>query len=156
MPSLSSKENWKNDTVDFLRNRSKIQSLAELTGVKHLQRTADEISRNSEAEAAHIRKVLWGSEEKPSEDDMGTTVLGDITHPPAIIMQQPQNNLWPIVAAGLAVMLPVAGLGAASLGALTMYALTKPQPSITTPGFEDESIRIGLGKWEDYQITPEK
>lgn len=159
MPSTDSTESWRSDTVDFLRNRNKIQTLAELTGVQHLRKMADELARNSEAEAAHVRKTVWGSEETTrSEDDMGTTILGDITHPPAVVVQQPQSNLWPIVAAGLAAMLPVAGLGAAGLGAAAMHLLSQPpaptQPGVVPmPGFEDESVRIGLGRLEDYTLT---
>lgn len=85
---------------------------------------------------------------------MGTTILGDITHPPTVVVQQPQNNLWPIVAAGLAAMLPVAGLGAAGLGAAAMHLFTQPQTTKQSE-FDDESVRIGLGRLEDYQITPE-
>ena len=160
MPSTNSTKSWKNDTVDFLKSRNKIQLLGELTGVKHLQRMADELAKNSEAEAAHVRKSVWGSSEQQSDDDMTTTILGDITHPPAVVVQQPQSNLWPIVAAGLAAMLPVAGLGAAGLGAAAMHFMTQPQAPVQQPGqpvdFLDESVRIGLGRWEDYQITPEK
>lgn len=156
MQSTDSTKSWKSDTVDFLKSRNKIQTLAELTGVQHLKKMADELAKNSEAEAAHVRKSVWGSSEQQSEDDMSTTILGDVTHPPAVVVQQPQSNLWPIVAAGLAAMLPVAGLGAAGLGAAAMHFMTRPQAPVQQPGqpgdYQDESVRIGLGRLEDYTI----
>ena len=157
---MTSTQNWKSDLQGFLKGRGKIQQLAELTGVEHLRATAAENRRNSEAEAAHARRVVWGSDESgggssssSAEDDMGTTILGDITQPPTVIVPAQQNNLWPMVALALAGMLPAAGLGAAGAGAAAAYLLSRPAavPEVRPdPDYEDSSVKIGLGRLEDY------
>lgn len=153
---MTSNLNWKGNLSDFLTRRGKIQTLAELTGVQHMQATAAENRRNSEAEAAHARKVVWGSDEPAggqNEDDMGTTILGDITQPPTVIVPQQQNSVWPMVALALAGMLPAAGLGAAGAGAAAAYLLSRPAavPEVRPdPDYEDSSVKIGLGRLEDY------
>jgi len=109
--------------------------------------TARETQKNQEAESAYVRKNLWGvGESKQEEDDMGTTILGDITHPAPIVItqpQQPQNSLLPIALAAMAAIGIPATLG---VGALAGYMLTK-QPAQT---FQDETVSIGLGKIEYY------
>lgn len=158
---MSSAANWTNSFQEFLTRRGKIQSLAELTAVQNLQETAAENRRNNEAEGASVRRALWGeqagSAEKTNGDsDVGTTVLGDITHPAPIIMHTPnppqQNPL--ITAAALALTL---GVGGAAGYMLTNKgpAVADPQPPAAQPGFNDSSVEIGLGRIEDYILKKE-
>lgn len=146
--------NWVNDFNNFYRGRGKIQQLAELAAVQALQAKAAENQRNSEAESAYVRRNVWGhvngsgSAGKDNDDDMATTILGDVT------VQQPQRpqppSLWPIAAMMLAGMVPVAGVG----GAAAAYLLTRdkqPPPATSDPPeFEDSSVSIGLGRIDDY------
>ena len=78
-------------------------------------------------------------------DDMGTTILGDINQPPAVVYPpapQPANQLATLL------------LGALMAGGsgLAGYLLAKPQPApVVAPdksGYEDESVSISLGKSE--------
>ena len=113
--------------------------------VQHLRAQAAESERNSEAESAHARRVVWGEEKGDSttgEEDVGTTILGDIQQSPPVIYP-PQNNLPIIAGLALATLLPLAAAG----GGLATYLLTKDAPK---QSFEDETVQIGLGKIEDY------
>lgn len=138
--------NWKSSLIDFYKTRAKIQSLVELTAVQDLQAKATENQRNSEAEAAHARRVAWGAKDEPVEDDMATTVLGDITtnHPAPIIMQAASSPLLPIA-------LSLLGFGAGAVVASYLIDNKAPAPvEQTIPEFDDETVSIGLGRIEDY------
>jgi hypothetical protein len=102
--------------------------------------------RNIEAESAAVRRKLWGEESKAAEsDDMGNTILGDITNPAPIVINQPQSNLLPIALAALAGLgIPTAMAG----GAAAMYLLNKP--AATQQTYQDETVSIGLGRIDDY------
>ena len=91
---------------------------------------------------------MWGSDEKAGDDDMGTTILGDITHPAPIIMPPtPQSNIGTIL--GLIGTIAAAGMG----GYMYASSGTEPQPvqQQQPPTFDDSTLQIGLGRLEDYQ-----
>ena len=94
-----------------------------------------------------MRKNVWGSDAKAGEDDMGTTILGDITHPAPIIMPPtPQSNIGTIL--GIIGTIAAAGMGG------YMFANSGTQPPAVEqqpPTFDDSTIQIGLGRLEDYQ-----
>lgn len=145
---MTSTENWKNDLADFLKGRGKIQQLAELTAVQDLKAKAEEIQRNSEAEASYVRRHVWDEQaNNKNGEDVGTTILGDITQPPTVVVTNQQSNLLPIALLAASTMFPVAGLGAAAAA----YFLTKPQPA-PTPEFQDSSAIIGLKRLEDLNL----
>ena len=83
---------------------------------------------------------------------MGSTILGDITNPAPIVINQPQSNLLPIALAALAGLgIPTAMAG----GAAAMYLLNKP--AATQPQtYQDETVSIGLGRIDDYMGATEK
>lgn len=160
--SSNSTLTWKSDLVSFLKGRGKIQQLAELTAVQDLKAKSLENQRNSEAESAHVRRQVWGEASGSSAiaeqgDEMGTTILGDIhQQPPAVIMPQQSNSLWPVVALALAGLLPVAGIGAIGAGVALAYFLQQPAavvPKAAEPAeFEDTSTTIKLGRLRDYGL----
>lgn len=121
--------------------------------MNHMQSLAAENRRNSEAEAAHIRRTLWGATDQPSvteSDDMGNTILGDIQYPAPIVVSQPAAQSSPLTTAALllAMMLPT-GAAAGAIG----YLLARPQQTTnqTSPqSYQDETISLGLGRIEDF------
>jgi hypothetical protein len=156
---MNSTEAWKPNWIDYLTKKGKIQQLGALTAVQDLRAKAAENQRNSEAESAHVRRSVWDEDvEKSTEsDDMGHTILGDVTHPaPIVITQpsQPQSNLLPIALAALAgLAIPTALAG----GALAAYMLTKQPTTQQQPQtYQDETVSIGLGRIDDYKGATEK
>lgn len=154
---MNSTEAWKPNWIDYLTKKGKIQQLGALTAIQDLRAKAAENHRNSEAESAHVRKTVWGEDVNKSteSDEMGHTILGDVTHPaPIVITQpaQPQSNLLPIALAALAGLgIPTAMAG----GAAAMYLLNKPAATQPQP-YQDETVSIGLGRIDDYKGATEK
>lgn len=141
----TSTADWRENYKKFLEKRGRIQTLAELTAVESMQATAEETQKNREAESSAVRKSLWGSDETVKDDDMRQTILGDVTHPAPIIMQQPASpSPWPLILASLIPTAAAAGLAG--------YALNKQPvaPEQSQVEFDDESVSVGLGKIEDY------
>ena len=115
-----------------------------------MQATAEEQRKNQEAESSKVRKQLWDWEEPVQNDEeMRTTILGDVTHPAPIIMQSPaptpQSQLAPLLA----------GFGIAAASGLGGYflagkdAATQVQPPAPIQ-YNDETVSVGLGRIEDY------
>lgn len=151
---MNSTEAWKPNWIDYLTKKGKIQQLGALTAVQDIRAKAAENHRNSEAESAHVRRSVWGEDVTKSteSDDMGHTILGDVTHPaPIVITQpsQPQSNLLPLALAALAGFgIPTALAG----GAAAMYMLTKQPAAQQQPQtYQDETVSIGLGRIDDYK-----
>jgi sugar (pentulose or hexulose) kinase len=169
---MTSTTNWQPRWIDYLSRKGRIQQLAELTAVQDMRAKAAENQRNSEAEAAHVRRSVWG--ESPGQNGsssdssdmsstgsdmgMGNTILGDINQPqpPTVVVTggNSQQSMWPAAALALAAMLPVAGIGAAGAGAAAMYYFNQPeakveQPIAPTLEYEDQSVSIGLGRLDD-------
>ena len=138
--------------TDFYQNKAKLHGLTGVMAVESMQDSQDELQKNRDAESSHVRRTVWGSEENASpgkEDDVRTTVLGDITY------QQPQPQQQPATKPGVA--LPViAALALAAATGLGGYWIAKDnaEPDTTEEtqpaGFNDESVSIGLGRIEDY------
>lgn len=145
-----SSTNWQQASKEmletFYKNKAKLSNLAGLTAVQSIQANQREQQANQEAESQWVRKNLWGSDAKAGEDDMGTTILGDITHPAPIIMP-PQSNIGTII--GLIATMAAAGMGG------YMYANSntpEAPPAEQQPAtFDDSTIQLGLGRLEDYQ-----
>lgn len=152
---MTSQQDWRRNFEKFLEGRGKIQQLAELTAVEELRSTAAELRKNQAAEGAEVRKKLWGVEGgnvNGSDDEMGTTVLGDLTinHPAQQLTPQtppPKKNNLALGAAlaGLVGLSGVAGYFAAKNGNSEATETTQQT------GFDDESLRIGLGRITDFQ-----
>jgi hypothetical protein len=125
----------------------RLNLLTGVIGSEKIKRDIDQSLKNQEAENAHVRKTVWGSDEgnEVADDNMRDTVLGDIIHPtPIIYPTPPQKQSWvgPIVLGALL------GCGLPAAAYLGYQAAKEPVPSESS--FNDESVSIGLGRIEDY------
>jgi hypothetical protein len=98
------------------------------------------------ADAVH-RRAFGNDYQPPGEEDMGDINVGDTTiyqTPPQ--PQQPQSNLQTMLAT--AAIAAATGMG----GYMLANRATPPQsqPQQQQAGFEYDSLKIGLGRIEDY------
>ena len=124
---------------------SRIMNWARLVTVEAMESEQADQARNRRAESAHVRKVAWGDESglTDGEDDVKTTILGDVQQQPPIVVSSGSNgsSLAPLVLAALmGTAIPTIAAGA--------YWLAKQEPADVS--FSDETVRIGLGRIEDY------
>ena len=113
-----------------------------------------ESQKNQQAEGAFVRRTLWGAEdeEQPEESDqMRQTIVGDVTNPtPVVIAPQQQSNTLGTIAAIVAAMATGGILGSQYLGKQALE-LVQPQQPQHQAAYEDSTIRIGLGRLENYE-----
>ena len=104
--------------------------------------------RNQEAENRAVRRKLWKNDGSDQEgDDMGDTILGDVT---IAATPQPQSRgLSPLLAAALGAALP--GVGAAGYFANQILNQADPPPIVEGV---DTSVKLELGKLSDYLDVP--
>ena len=136
--------NFSEALTDYYRNKGKIANWAGILAMQDLERKATEQRKNQEAESSHVRKTVWGYTEpdQSDDDDMGTTILGDVTQQPAVVIPQSGNKL--LTTAALAAMLTTGGLAGYVISGL----FDKDGPA---PTFSDETLEIGLGRIEDIK-----
>jgi len=149
---MMSSMNWREASTEvlekFYANKAKLNNLAGLTAIQSLQANQREQQANQEAESQWVRKNVWGSNEKAGDDDMGTTILGDITHPAPIIMPPtPQSSIGTIL--GLIGTIAAAGMGGYMFANRGADAPAVEQQS--PPSFDDSTLQLGLGRLEDYK-----
>jgi hypothetical protein len=133
-------------------SRWKLETLTGLLGINALQQHQSESHKNQQAENQHVRKSVWGSEvaSQSDDDDMRNIVLGDVNHPTPVVIapQQQSNGLLPLAIAAALLAPPVMGVAGLAAG---YYMLQKPEATAPiAQEFEDGSIKIGLGRIEDY------
>ena len=131
-------------TDKWLQKRSLLELWAGVIGTKAVEQQAEMSRRNQEAENRAVRRKLWRNDGGDQEgDDMGGTILGDVT------IQQPaapqSRGLSPLLAAALGAALP--GVGAAGFFANQILNPADPAPIVEGV---DTSVKIGLGKLSDY------
>jgi len=102
--------------------------------------------RNQEAENNYVRKKVWGDAEvAKSEDDMGDTILGDVTtthhHQAPAASGIGKALMGAVIAAGLI------GIPAAGLIGYGVSQLRDRAPAAT----DDNTLDIGLGRIEDLK-----
>lgn len=139
---------------DFQRNRLKVANLAGVRAVQHLEKLVQEQARNQAAEGAWVRKHVWGEDgssvsPRQEDEEVGHTVVGDVTASPPIVFNNPSSNSGPVLAALALGMIPLVGLGGAGLTYLFMK--DKPPPVIERPNYQDSTFDIGLGQIEDLE-----
>ncbi len=107
-------------------------------------------TKNQEAENKAVRQKLWGNDGSVEDEEMGHTILGDVTHPTPIVIGQQNGSGIGKLLAGLALgtLIPAAGVG----GFLASQLL-RPAPSVTQPVApqDDETVGLGLLRFEDLK-----
>jgi hypothetical protein len=131
-------------TDKWLQKRSLLELWAGVIGTKAVEQQAEMSRRNQEAENRAVRRKLWRNDGGDQEgDDMGGTILGDVT------IQQPaapqSRGLSPLLAAALGAALP--GVGAAGFFANQILNPADPAPIVEGV---DTSVKIRLGKIGDF------
>jgi len=150
MPSTQSPETQQDIwTNKWLKKRSLLELWAGVIGTKAVEQQAEMSRRNQEAENRAVRRKLWKNDGSDQEDDdMGDTILGDVT------IQQPaapqRSGLSPLVAAALGTLIP--GVGVA--GYFANEILQPSEVPAVSPSV-DSTVRLGLGRIEDYLDLPE-
>ena len=135
---------------DHVKGQGKIAQLIQLRALGWLNGNEQRQAKVDEAERNWYIRQLGESVDKSGEsDDMGATVLGDINHPAPVVISQPpqQSNLMPLALLALAAAIPATGaIGVAGY----LRANRDKQPAaVTHPGFDDSTVKIGLGRIED-------
>lgn len=147
-------------------NRWKIETLTGLLGIDSLEKQAQMSQANQEAENKWARKQVWGETETQAEspkenEDMRGHILGDITYPTPIVVnnppqqqpQSPKSQLLPALALAAATMLPATGAAAGVIGYLLARQPAQPpaqvQPVQPQPQ-QYEEFNLGLGRLEDF------
>lgn len=119
-----------------------------------IQDHRNEQRKNQAAEGAFVRRQVWG--EKPGqsvEDDMGTTILGDVTNPtPIVINSQPQQSGSALKT--LAILAAGALIPGAGIAGYFASQLLKPTTTETTAP-EDQTLDLGLLRFEDLEQQKE-
>lgn len=130
-----------------LDRQGRLSQWISLEGFNWLRDSQARQAANEEAENQWWRKTLGADSKQTAEaEDMGHTILGDITNPAPIIMQPPapqQSSILP--AAAMAV--------AAGLGGYLLADKSEPKPAPNQQPaieFQDETVSVGLGRIEDY------
>lgn len=149
--STTSPETPAQKTVKYLDRLARLNLWTGILGLQHLKWNQGQHRKNREAEESHARKVAWGWKggdqgQAEEDEDMGHTILGDVTNPTPLVVQPKQASQWPLAL----------GMAAATLfptaGALYAYMMSRqPTTEVNKPSFDDASVKIGLGRIEDYQ-----
>ena len=131
-------------TDKWLQKGSLLELWAGVIGTKAVEQQAEMSRRNQEAENRAVRRKLWKNDGRDQEgDDMGDTILGDVT------IQQPaapqRSGMSPLLAAALGVALPGVGIG----GFFANQILNPADPAPIVEGV-DTSVKIRLGKIGDF------
>lgn len=138
--------------VKYWEKMGKLNLWAGVMTAQKLQFENESHQKNREAEEAYVRKQVWGTQDgaSPSEaegDDMGNVYLGDVNHPaPIILPQPPQHNNQLATVTAMAALLGLGTLG----GYMLSGGRKQEAPKQDQPAYLDESVSIGLGKWEDF------
>lgn len=147
-PETSSK-GWKSRMEKYLDRRGRLELWTGLIGAKSLQRADDEHHKNREAESAYVRGKVWGQGQSSEDDEMGDTILGDVTQTHQHYHQPASGGLVKgLVGAGLL----ATGIGVPLGAMLIADAMKSPvQAVVTQPvakpnGMKSRQYTIGLEK----------
>ncbi len=140
---MTSEQDWTNK---WLKKRSLLELWAGVIGTKAVEQQAEMSRRNQEAENRAVRRKLWKNDgSDPEGDEMGDTILGDVT------IQQPaaaqSRGLSPLFAAAIGMAIPGVGIGGYFANAILN------QTAAPTAG-TDTTTEITLRKISDYLDLP--
>ena len=140
--------------VNYLNRKGKLELWSGVLANQMIQDHRNEQRKNQAAEGAFVRRQVWG--EKPGqsvEDDMGTTILGDVTNPtPIVINSQPQQSGSALKT--LAILAAGALIPGAGIAGYFASQLLKPTTTETTAP-EDQTLDLGLLRFEDLEQQKE-
>jgi hypothetical protein len=107
--------------------------------------------KNREAEESYVRQKVWGTEGSSSGgegDEVGNVYLGDINHPAPVIFA-PEPKRGPSAATIAALIAALAFTGISGMAAGYLFSSGRKAPPASDANFEVDSIKIGLGTYED-------
>ena len=137
--------------LDFQKNKLKLANLMGVSAAKYWDQMGKQQLRNQEAEGQYVRKNFWGQEkadlEPDGDEDVGHTVLGDITGSPPVIVTGQASSPLPAMLAGAAMIL---GPALAAAGTYLVLKDDGRAPPPVVSEFEDTTLRVEMGQVEDY------
>lgn len=128
--SQSEHRSWRQTLQSIGKKRGMLELWTGVIGTQAVANHAEMSRRNQEAENRCVRQQLWGNDGGAGEDDdMGNTILGDVTNPTPIVVngQQSNNLLATVLAVAAGALIPGAGVA----GYLLKDALSKPDVTST-------------------------
>jgi hypothetical protein len=144
---------FKTDIQEKSNRQWKLETLTGVVGYRMLDAHRKRTEKNLDAEEAAVRQKLWGEspgkKDETTGEDMGDQiVLGDLTHPTPIIVNQPSTGLGKVLAGSAlaAGMLGIPGAGIA--GYLLSQMQQKDKPVDVLP-FTYETLDVGLSRIGD-------
>lgn len=147
-------ETYLPETIRHGKMMARLKQWSGVLGQAMLEQSHRLQMRTRKAEDDYAIRQWGGSpEDTTGDEEMGTTILGDIQNPAPVIVTQPQSSLGTLAAIALGSMIPAAGLGGYLLANHLMDDKPTPVVQPETQSFDDESVNIGLGKIEDYLGT---
>lgn len=153
-PTTESSSSPVQKVVNYLNRKGKLELWSGVLANQMIQDHRNEQRKNQAAEGAFVRRKVWG--EKPGqsiEDDMGTTILGDVTNPtPIVINSQPQQSGSALKT--LAILAAGALIPGAGIAGYFASQLLKPTTTETTAP-EDQTLDLGLLRFEDLEQQKE-
>lgn len=148
-PTKNNGQTWQQRSADYWRRRGLLELWTGVIGNRSLENEQDSQRKNRDAEESHVRRNVWGVTDETTEaDDMGNTILGDVTNPtPVVVAGSTGGSGLASILAGtaLGVLIPVAGVGGYLLS-----QLQSPEPVPATDPGDDNTIDLGLGRVSDY------
>ena len=139
---MTSEQDW---TDRWMKKRSLLELWAGVIGTKAVEQQAEMSRRNQEAENRAVRRKLWRNDGGDEVDDMGDTILGDVTIQQPVATQS--RGLSPLLAAAIGMAIP--GVGAAGYFVNEILNQTAAPATGT-----DTTTEIGLRKIGDYLDLP--
>ena len=92
--------------------RGKLEILTGMLGYKALEARQKQVQAFNAASTRAVARKMLGEELKAEGDDVGNTILGDVTHPtPVVIAGQQSSGIGPLLAAGLGMLGPAGAIG---------------------------------------------
>jgi hypothetical protein len=137
--------------------RGKLEILTDMLAYKSLESRQNKLKAFNAASTRAVARKMLGEEIKPEGDDVGTTILGDVTNPtPVVIAGQQSSGLGPLLAAALGMLGPAGAIG----GYLLNQALSKQPaaPIIQRPLTEIRQIentqQLGVRLLRESDLKP--